>query len=108
MTPEQPTASVGRRVVNRLAGPGTVLFIGMSVANVSNYFFQVVLSRLQGPAAYGLLGSALAFANVLGISLMALQAGSAKAIAGGRSGGELTRVIDDPLTRATLKMGGRW
>lgn len=52
---------------------GGVLFIGMSVVNVGNYLFNLVLGRKLGPVDYGIfvsLNSVLAFTSVIGSTFL--------------------------------------
>lgn len=57
---------------------GLLLFIALSVANAGNYLFQVVASRLLGPADYSLMGGIFAIITVIGVSTSSLQTASAK------------------------------
>ena len=92
-----------RTLRQRLTSPGVILFVGLSVANASNYLFQVVMSRQLGPAEYSLLGSVFALVTVLGVSLSALQTASAKAVA--TNPGEHPAQRLDPLTKTTIRYG---
>lgn len=80
---------------------GLMLFVALSLANASNYVFQVIASRLLGPADYSLLGGILSVVTVLGVSTSALQTAAAKAVAA-RGGGE-GQVVLDPLARRVLR-----
>lgn len=83
--------------------PSVVLFVALSFANGSNYLFQVVMSRLLGPADYSLLGGVYAIITVVAVSTQALQTASAKVVAAHRvTGGEPER---DTLTAATIRWG---
>lgn len=83
---------------------GTSLFVALSLANLSNYLFQVVASRLLGPSDYSLLGGIFAFVTVVTVSTSALQAAAAKAVAASVAAGS-QKAGSDPLTRATMRWG---
>ena len=87
-----------RTTVARRAGSGPFLFVALSLANASNYLFQVISSRQLGPADYSLMGGLFAIVTIIGVSTSALQTASAKLVAeaGAR---EPVALRDDPLLR---------
>ncbi|MGA2036944.1 MAG: glycosyltransferase, partial [Acidimicrobiales bacterium] len=62
-------------------------FAASVVANLSNFFFHVVMSRLLGPASYGALGSLLGIVTVVTLAVAALQAAITQTVAERRSSG---------------------
>src|SRR5687768_3253863 len=87
-----------RATVSRRAGSGPFLFVALSLANASNYLFQVISSRHLGPADYSLMGGLFAIVTIIGVSTSALQTASAKLVAeaGVR---QPVALRDDPLLR---------
>src|SRR5579875_3017792 len=64
------------------AARGGVIFVAASaVANLSNFVFHVVLSRMLGPAGYGALGALLNVSAVLSVPLGAIQVTMAQSVA---------------------------
>jgi hypothetical protein len=58
------------------------VFVGaITVVNLSNFVFHVVLNRLLGPASYGALGALLNVTAVLTVPLAALQATVTQSVA---------------------------
>ena len=82
---------------------GGVLLVALSLANGSNYLFQVVMSRLLGPADYSLLGGVYSVVTVVAVSTQALQTASAKAVAAAAT--SAPPLTSDTLIRATVKWG---
>jgi O-antigen/teichoic acid export membrane protein len=64
---------------------GLLLFVAISLANASNYLFQVIVSRGLGPSDYSLLGGIYAVITVISVSTAALQAAAAKGVAANRA-----------------------
>ena len=62
-------------------GGGTAFFLAATALNVSNFFFNVLASRLLGPSAYGALGSLLGLVAVLTVVFGALIAVVAQTVA---------------------------
>jgi O-antigen/teichoic acid export membrane protein len=60
--------------VRRLVKDGGLLFAVVTAANLSNYLFHVIMTRLLGPSDYGALGALLAVVLVLSVPTGALQA----------------------------------
>jgi O-antigen/teichoic acid export membrane protein len=84
---------------------GGLVFVGAATAvNVSNFVFHVVVSRLLGPASYGVLGALLNVTAVLSVPLAALQATVTQSVA------ERSADSDRPplgrLLRVSLIVGG--
>ena len=52
------------RTKRRMSGAraGVIVFIGMVIANIGNYIFQLVAARSLGPGSYGDLAGLLAVA----------------------------------------------
>ena len=67
---ENTSAGTARRVLK----DGGVLFAIVTAANISNYIFHVVMTRLLGPEDYGALGALLAVVLVLSVPTAAMQA----------------------------------
>ena len=63
------------------SGGGTVFLIAVAALNVSNFFFNVLASRLLGPSAYGALGSLLGLLAVVTIVFGALTVAVARIVA---------------------------
>lgn len=63
------------------------LLLALSLLNVSNYVFHVVVSRFLGPVRYGALAALLAIVLVLSVPLSVLQTVVAKRIASLRAEG---------------------
>lgn len=80
----------------RLLRDGSVLFVAVTAANVSNYVFHVVMTRLLEPDAYGALGALLAVVLVLSVPTGAVQAVIARRAA---------QAADDPRALAMLVRG---
>lgn len=59
---------------NRLLSPPVVLFAALSVANLSNYGYHLVMTRLLEPEAYGALGALFGMLLILGVPTGAIQA----------------------------------
>lgn len=70
-----------RSSLSRRAASGPFLFVALSLANASNYLFQVISSRQLGPADYSLMGGLFAIVTIIGVSTSALQTASAKLVA---------------------------
>ena len=70
-----------RRLVSSsgLAQGGLAFFVATAMANLSNFVFHVIVSRLLGPSTYGALGALLNTLLVLSVPLAALQAVVTKA-----------------------------
>ncbi|MFN2611351.1 MAG: glycosyltransferase [Actinomycetota bacterium] len=66
---------------NELTRHGLLLFIALTVANLSNYVFHVVISRMLGPAQYGALGALLSVFILISVPAGALQVVVAKRVA---------------------------
>ena len=62
-----------------LAQGGLAFFVATALANLSNFVFHVIVSRLLGPSTYGALGAILNTLLVLSVPLGALQAVVTKA-----------------------------
>jgi O-antigen/teichoic acid export membrane protein len=87
-----------RESLSRQAGSGPFLFVALSLANASNYLFQVISSRHLGPADYSLMGGLFAIVTIIGVSTSALQTASAKLVAeAGRT--QPVALRQDPLLR---------
>lgn len=95
----RPSSAGGRP---RWLNPSFLLFLALTVANASNYVFQVVMSRQMGPRLYSLLGGVYAVITVVGVSTSALQTAAAKAAASPKSPGTKS---GDPLLRLTVQLG---
>lgn len=78
MSQQQHRERAGFRSTSR---SGIILFLALSIANASNYLFQVVASRFLGPADYSLMGGIFSVVTVVGVSTSALQTASAKIVA---------------------------
>ena len=79
---EEGTGRSGLRSrLSRHAASGPFLFVALSLANGSNYLFQVISSRQLGPADYSLMGGLFAIVTIIGVSTSALQTASAKLVA---------------------------
>ncbi|MBW3590015.1 MAG: glycosyltransferase [Actinobacteria bacterium] len=71
-----------------LARHGFLLFVALTVANLSNYFFHVVVSRMLGPEDYGALGALLSAFIIISVPAGALQVVIAKKVAVLRATGD--------------------
>lgn len=71
-----------------LAQHGVVLFVALAVANLSNYLFHVVISRLLGPEQYGALAALLSAFILISVPAGAMQVVSAKRISVLRARGD--------------------
>lgn len=80
-----------------LARHGLILFVALGIANLSNYLFHVVISRLLGPEEYGALGALLTVFIIISVPAGALQTVVARRISVIRAAG------DDPAAGQTLK-----
>jgi len=95
-----------------LARHGLLLFLALTLANVSNYVFHVVVSRLLGPRAYGALGALLSAFILISVPVSALQVAVAKRISILRakgdepSAGHLFRSMLRTTFLIALGMGG--
>lgn len=67
---------------------GLVLFGALTLANLSNYLFHVVISRMLGPRDYGALGALLSAFILISVPAGALQVVVAKRVAMHRARGE--------------------
>lgn len=74
--------------------------MALSLANASNYLFQVISSRRLGPADYSLMGGLFAIVTIIGVSTSALQTASAKLVAASDRT-EVVLLRRDPLLRRT-------
>lgn len=74
-----------------LARHGFLLFAALTLANVSNYVFHVVISRLLGPEDYGALGALLSAFIIVSVPAGALQVLVAKRISQLRATGDPSR-----------------
>lgn len=61
------------------------LFGGMSVVNLANFAFSLIMSRLFPTATYGALGSLLSLVGVVGIAAGGVQAAVTQTVAGWRN-----------------------
>ncbi|MGI8792435.1 MAG: lipopolysaccharide biosynthesis protein [Acidimicrobiales bacterium] len=100
---ESPPADALVDAERSSARAGVILFIALSVANASNYLFQVVASRLLGPADYSLMGGIFAIVTVVGVSTSALQTSAAKIVAANPKRSPI-RLRDDELVKRALKI----
>lgn len=74
------TAKIRRLILSSgLAQGGLAFFAATAMANLSNFLFHVIVSRLLGPATYGALGALLNVLLVLSVPLGALQAAVTRA-----------------------------
>lgn len=74
-----------------LARHGVVLFGALTLSNLSNYVFHVVISRLLGPGDYGALGALLSAFIMVSVPAGALQVLVAKRISVLRASGDPAR-----------------
>lgn len=91
-----------RKPIRSASRSGIVLFVALSVANASNYLFQVIASRLLGPADYSLMGGIFAVVTVVGVSTSALQTAAAKVVAASPTRDPVP-VHRDEVVRRTLR-----
>lgn len=71
---------------------GIAFFAAVGAANVANFLFHVIMSRMLGPATYGALGSILGLATVVTLAVTAFQAAVTQAVA------ERRTTVDGPST----------
>ncbi|MGH3421193.1 MAG: oligosaccharide flippase family protein, partial [Streptosporangiaceae bacterium] len=64
-----------------IARGGLSFFVAVSAANISNFVFHVIVSRLLGPPGYGALGALLNVLLVLSVPLGAVQAAVTQRVA---------------------------
>ncbi|MHB8682604.1 MAG: oligosaccharide flippase family protein [Acidimicrobiales bacterium] len=88
------------QIAGRLSGPrgsallgngGPAFFVATGVANVANFAFHVVMSRMLGPATYGALGSILGLSTVVTLAVTAFQAAVTQSVAEEAEGLESVR-----------------
>ena len=60
---------------------GIAFFLATGVANLGNFVFHVIMSRMLGPSTYGALGSILGLATVVQLAVTAFQAAVTQAVA---------------------------
>ena len=83
-----------------LVGDGGLAFFGaVAVANLANFLFHVVMSRMLGPATYGALGSILGVVTVVTLAVSACQAAVTQVVAERRHGTGTSVAL--PLRRST-------
>ena len=87
-----------------LARHGFLLFSALTLANLSNYVFHVVISRLLGPEDYGALGALLSAFIIVSVPAGALQVLVAKRISVLRASGDSSRA--GGLLLAMLRSAG--
>lgn len=71
---------------------GAVVFIGVVLANVGNYVFQLIAGRYLGPAPYGDLAALLTVTNLILLPLGGLQIWVARNVAELQAAGEVDAV----------------
>jgi O-antigen/teichoic acid export membrane protein len=60
---------------------GVIVFVGMAIANVGNYLFQLIAARSLGPRQYGDLAALMAVAALITLPLGGIQAAVAREVA---------------------------
>lgn len=88
---------------SELARHGSILFVALTIANLSNYIFHVVISRMLGPAEYGALGALLSVFILISVPAGAMQVVVAKRVAVLQARGEPGSV--GQLLRSMLRGG---
>lgn len=82
--------------LSRQPGPGgsgaLALFVALGVVNVSNFAFNLLMSRLLGVAVYGALGSLLGLATVVAVASGGAQAAVTQVVAAGGGAGS-SRIV---------------
>jgi O-antigen/teichoic acid export membrane protein len=66
---------------------GTVVFVGIGIANLANYVFHLLAGRYLGPASYGDVATLSAIGNVLTLPLVGVQFFVARHVASRLSAG---------------------
>lgn len=96
-----------RSTVRRPSLPrnGAVVAASMLVGNAINYAFQVVMSRLLGPASFGALGALLALSFIISVPGLALQTIVARHTALRDHRGEDVRALWSGVLRSVLLVG---
>jgi O-antigen/teichoic acid export membrane protein len=75
----EPHPNRPRRVSGIRAG--VIVFVGIAIANVGNYLFQLIAARWLGPGQYGDLAALIAVAALITLPLGGLQAAVAREVA---------------------------
>lgn len=89
---------------SELAKHGSILFVALTIANLSNYIFHVVISRMLGPSEYGALGALLSVFILISVPASALQTVVAKRISIMRANGAMPEA--GLLLKSLLRGGG--
>jgi len=77
----QRAGEVWSRVTTGIYGRGAISFmLATAGVNVSNFLFHVVVSRLLGPAHYGVVGAILSILNFLVVPIGAVQLAVTQAV----------------------------
>ena len=66
---------------------GTIVFLGIAVANVGNYLFHFISARLLGPASYGDVASLVAVTGLISLPLIGVQLAITRYVAAFAEGG---------------------
>lgn len=83
---------------------GTLLFVSVSVANVANYLFHLLMTRLLSPADYGALGALFALLLIVSVPTGAVQAVIARRTAVAKDEVERAALVASSL-RVVLRIG---
>jgi O-antigen/teichoic acid export membrane protein len=67
---------------------GTIVFVGIGIANLANYAFHLLTARYLGPSAYGDVATLSAIGNVLTLPLIGVQFFVARHVASRLSAGK--------------------
>ncbi len=74
-------ASTWSRLTSGLLGRGAVSFLlATAGVNASNFLFHIVMSRLVGPARYGVIGALLSILSILAVPVGAIQMAITQAV----------------------------